>query len=58
MLWNGKVSLIHSSFEWESDLEEAIQKVNGKLLIPNSIYLKTKRRIGPKGGRQNIPDAT
>lgn len=43
-------------YDTEADLEAAIQTVKKELFGPNRIYLEVKRRIGQRGGVQNVPD--
>lgn len=56
MLWNPNLRYIQAPYKSEAELEETIQTVKGQLFGPSRVYLDTKRRIGPKGGKQNIPD--
>lgn len=44
-------------FAREADLEKAIQEVKAQLFGQSRIYLEVKKKIGKKGGKQNIPDA-
>jgi len=43
-------------YESESHLEQAIVQLQTELFGPNRIYLDVKKKIGSKGGLQNIPD--
>ncbi len=45
-----------SAFESEADLEKAIIEVQTELFGKNRIYLDVKKKIGSKGGLNNIPD--
>lgn len=44
------------AYKNEADLETAIREVKRDLFGPRRIYLDSKRKIGAKGGLQNIPD--
>lgn len=44
-------------FDSEKEFESAVVRLAEDLFGPRRIYLDCKRRIGPKDGRQNIPDA-
>ena len=56
MLWTEDISYANEPFQREADLEAAIQKVRQPLFGEHRIYLDTKRRIGARGKKQNIPD--
>ena len=56
ILWSGKELYSEEPFELESDLEKAVVEVAPVLFGPSRIYIDTKRRIGAKGKKQNIPD--
>ena len=56
ILWSGKEQYTEETFELERDLEEAVIEVAPVLFGPSRIYIDTKRRIGAKGKKQNIPD--
>lgn len=45
-----------SAYESEAALEKAILKVQTELFGKNRVYLDVKKKIGAKGGLQNIPD--
>ncbi len=45
-----------SQFESEAALEKAILEVQTQLFGKNRLYLDIKKKIGSKGGLQNIPD--
>jgi hypothetical protein len=45
-----------SEFESEATLEKAILEVQAELFGKNRLYLDVKKKIGAKGGLQNIPD--
>src|SRR5467141_122211 len=51
---NGLYRLV--GYEREADLEAAINQVKAELFGENRIYLDVKRKIGAKGGVQNVPD--
>lgn len=57
MLWSKRNQYQNEPFELEADLESAIQEVKDSLFGSDRIYLETKRKIGKRGGIQNIPDA-
>jgi hypothetical protein len=45
-----------AKYQSESELEAAILRVQGQLFGLNRFYLDVKRKIGMRGGVQNIPD--
>lgn len=57
MLWTSDKIYLEDPFEYEKDLESAIQDVSETLFGPSRIYLEVKKKIGNKGKIQNIPDA-
>jgi len=56
ILWSDKQLYSEEPFELESALENAILEVQRPLFGENRIYLDTKKKIGAKGGKKNIPD--
>lgn len=56
MLWNKKHRYIEIPYERESELEEAINEVKEALFGSTRIYLDDKKKIGKKGGTNNLPD--
>lgn len=56
MLWNSKIKYQEYPFERESELEQAVNAVKEMLFGSNRIYLDDKKRIGQKGGTNNLPD--
>ena len=57
LLWSKNGAYKLEPFQRESDLEESIQRVCQPLFGPERVYLEVKKRIGRRGGIQNIPDA-
>lgn len=57
MLWSENKQYFIDPFEQEKDLEASILKVQDMLFGDDRIYLEVKKKIGKKGGVQNIPDA-
>ena len=57
MLWTPKENYLNDPFEYEKDLESAIQEISVSLFGSSRIYLEVKKKIGKKGKTQNIPDA-
>jgi hypothetical protein len=57
MLWTPKENYLDDPFEYEKDLESAIQEISVSLFGSSRIYLEVKKKIGKKGKTQNIPDA-
>lgn len=55
-IWSGSGSYRLASYESEADLEEAILQVERELFGQGRLYLPVKKKIGAKGGQQNIPD--
>ncbi len=56
MLWTVEKSYFEEPFELEKDLEAAILEVQGTLFGDTRIYLNTKKKIGGKDKKKNIPD--
>lgn len=56
MLWNKNNKYIEIPYEKESELEEAVNEVKEALFGSSRIYLDDKRKIGKKGGTNNLPD--
>lgn len=57
MLWNKENRYLEIPYERESELELAVNEVKDALFGPSRIYLDDKRKIGKKGGVNNLPDA-
>ena len=56
MLWNKNNRYLEIPYERESELEEAVNKVKEALFGSTRIYLDDKKKIGKKGGTNNLPD--
>ncbi|WP_369049556.1 hypothetical protein [Tenacibaculum sp. UWU-22] len=56
MLWNKENKYTELPYEKESELEEAVNEVKEGLFGSNRIYLDDKKKIGKKGGTNNLPD--
>ena len=56
MLWNKDEKYIEIPYNKEAELEDAVNAVKGTLFGPKRIYLDDKRKIGKKGGTNNLPD--
>lgn len=56
MLWNKNNRYIEIPYERESELEEAVNEVKEALFGSTRIYLDDKKKIGKKGGTNNLPD--
>ncbi|MDN3667977.1 hypothetical protein QWY93_01295 [Echinicola jeungdonensis] len=56
MLWNKENKYIELPYERESELEDAVNEVKDALFGPTRIYLDDKKKIGKKGGTNNLPD--
>lgn len=56
MLWNKGNKFTEIPYERESELEDAVNEVKDVLFGPQRIYLDDKKRIGKKGGTNNLPD--
>lgn len=56
MLWNKENKFTELPYEKESELEEAVNEVKDALFGSSRIYLDDKKKIGKKGGTNNLPD--
>lgn len=56
LVWTELGAFRRVQYKGESDLEEAILRVQAELFGPNRIYLDIKKKIGAKGGLRNVPD--
>jgi hypothetical protein len=56
MLWSPSQSYTEAPFDRETDLEAEIIRAAPALFGADRIYLDIKKKIGQKGGIQNIPD--
>ena len=56
LVWTKDSKYRRVPYQNEADLEATILEVQGELFGANRIYLDLKKRIGTKGGIQNIPD--
>jgi len=56
MLWNKEDKYLKIPYEKESELEEAVNEVKESLFGSSRIYLDDKKKIGKKGGTNNLPD--
>jgi len=56
MLWNKEENYTEVPYSKESELEEAVNEVKKALFGPTRIYLDDKKKIGIKGGTNNLPD--
>ena len=56
MLWNKEEKYIEVPFDTESELEEAVNEIKDALFGSTRIYLDDKKKIGKKGGTNNLPD--
>jgi hypothetical protein len=56
MLWNKDERYEEFRFEKESELEDAVNEVKNALFGSSRIYLDDKKKIGKKGGTNNLPD--
>src|SRR6266550_1097324 len=56
LVWTKDSKYRRVPYQNEADLEAAILEVQADLFGANRIYLDVKKRIGTKGGVQNIPD--
>src|SRR6266566_7322683 len=56
LVWTKNSKYRRVSYQNEADLEAAILDVQVDLFGTNRIYLDVKKKIGSKGGVQNIPD--
>ncbi len=56
MLWNKEEEYTEMPYERESELEKAVNEVKQALFGSARIYLDDKKKIGRKGGTNNLPD--
>lgn len=56
MLWNKDDKFEEYQFDKESELENAVNEVKDALFGATRIYLDDKKKIGKKGGTNNLPD--
>ena len=56
MLWNKDEKYLEIPYDKESELEDAVNAVKGTLFGSTRIYLDDKKKIGKKGGTNNLPD--
>ncbi len=56
MLWNKNKRYTEIPYERESELENAVNDVKEALFGSTRIYLDDKKKIGKKGGTNNLPD--
>lgn len=56
LLWTPEGTYERVDYESEAEIERAIQEVKEQLFGADRIYLEVKKKIGPKGGKRNIPD--
>ena len=56
MLWNKEEKYNVVPYDKESDLEDAVNEVKDALFGAKRIYLDDKKKIGQKGGTNNLPD--
>ena len=56
VIWTEQEIYSRIDFETEADFESAIRLVRKELFGANRVYLEVKRRIGTRGGIQNVPD--
>jgi len=56
MLWNKEEKYIEVPYDKESDLEDVVNEVKDALFGSTRIYLDDKKKIGQKGGTNNLPD--
>lgn len=56
MLWNKENKYNELPFNKESELEDAVNEVKEALFGSKRIYLDDKKKIGTKGGTNNLPD--
>jgi hypothetical protein len=56
MLWNKEEKYTEIPYKKESELEEAVNEVKQVLFGSARIYLDDKKKIGQKGGTNNLPD--
>ncbi len=56
MLWNKEEKYTEIPYTKESELEDAVNEIKDTLFGPMRIYLDDKKKIGLKGGTNNLPD--
>jgi hypothetical protein len=56
LVWTRESKYRRVPYQNEADLEASILEVRADLFGPNRIYLDVKKKIGSKGGVQNVPD--
>ena len=56
MLWNKEEKYLIMPYNTEPELEESVNKVKDALFGPTRIYLDVKKKIGKRGGINNLPD--
>lgn len=56
MLWNEDEKFFEVPFDKESELEDAVNEVKEALFGSSRVYLDDKKKIGSKGGTNNLPD--
>jgi hypothetical protein len=56
MLWNKEEKYFEVPYDKESDLEDVVNEVKDALFGSTRIYLDDKKKIGQKGGTNNLPD--
>ena len=56
MLWNKEGKYIAVPYDKESDLEDTVNEVKDVLFGSARVYLDDKKKIGQKGGTNNLPD--
>jgi hypothetical protein len=56
LIASGKQLFRRAPYKKEAELEAAVEFVKGDLFGPGRVYLPVKKKIGARGGAQNIPD--
>lgn len=56
VIWTPQGKLTHTNYDNEEDLEKTISLLQTELFGSQRVYLNAKKKIGVKGGIQNIPD--
>lgn len=56
MLWNKEEKYIEFPYDKESDLEDSVNEIKDTIFGSARIYLDDKKKIGQKGGINNLPD--
>jgi hypothetical protein len=56
VVWTEAGLFRRAEYEGEADLEKAVLRIQHDLFGPDRIYIDVKKKIGAKGGIQNIPD--